>query len=189
MSKINDLFISSYNEIKNVRCITLVAMLGAISIVLGYLAIMPVETIKITFNFLPNEFAFYLFGPVVGAVYGAALDILTWFIKPAGPFFYGFTVSAVLTGLLYGFILYKRPLSLKRIIIANLIYMCTINLLLNTYWLTLLYGYNFMALLPMRALKAVIMFPVETAMLYALIRGVEATGVLKSIHNKKTKVS
>jgi ECF transporter S component (folate family) len=189
MSKIKDLFISSYNEIKNVRCITLVAMFGAISIVLGYLAIMPVETIKITFTFLPNEFVFYLFGPVVGAVYGAALDILTWFIKPAGPFFYGFTVSAVLTGLLYGFILYKRPLSLKRIIIANLIYMCTVNLLLNTYWLTQLYGYSFMALLPMRALKAVIMFPVETAMLYALIKGVEATGVLKSLHNKKTKVS
>lgn len=189
MSKIKALFISSYNEIKNVRCITLVAMLGAISIVLGSLAIMPVETIKITFNFLPNEFVFYLFGPVVGVVYGAALDILTWFIRPAGPFFYGFTVSAVLTGLLYGFILYQRPLSLKRIIIANLIYMCTVNLLLNTYWLTQLYGYNFMALLPVRALKAVILFPVETALLYALIRGVEATGVLKGIHNKKTKVS
>lgn len=188
MSKIKDLFISSYNEIKTVRCITLIAMFGAISIVLGYLTIMPVDTIKITFTFLPNEFVYYLFGPVVGVIYGAALDILTWFIRPTGPFFYGFTVSAVLTGLLYGSILYKRPISVKRILIANLIHLCTINLLLNTFWLTQLYGYSFMALLPMRALKAAIMFPVETAMLFAVIKGVEATGVLKGFQ-KKTRIS
>ncbi len=189
MSKIKDLFISSYNEIKNVRCITLLAMFGAISIILGYFTLMPVETIKITFTFLPNEFVFYLFGPVVGAVYGAALDLLTFFVRPSGPFFYGFTVSALLTGLIYGSILYKRPLSVKRIIVANIIHMLTINLLLNTYWLTMLYGYNFMALLPMRALKAIIMFPVETVMLFIVIKGVESTGILKGNHNKKTKVS
>lgn len=188
MSKIKDLFISSYNEIKTVRCITLIAMFGAISIVLGYLTIMPVDTIKITFTFLPNEFVYYLFGPVVGVIYGAALDILTWFIRPTGPFFYGFTVSAVLTGLLYGSILYKKPISVKRILVANLIHLCTINLLLNTFWLTQLYGYSFMALLPMRALKAAIMFPVETAMLFAVIKGVEATGVLKGFQ-KKTRIS
>ena len=189
MRKIKDLFISSYKELKNVRCLTLIAMLGAVSIVLGYLTIMPVETIKITFTFLPNEFVYYLFGPAVGAVYGAALDLLTFVIRPTGPFFPGFTISAVLTGLLFGIILYNKPLSLKRIIIANVIHLFTVNLLLNTYWLTLLYGYEFMALLPMRAFKAAIMFPVETLLLYSVIRGVEATGVLRLLHNKRAKIS
>jgi riboflavin transporter len=184
------LFSSSYRELKNIRCITLVAMLGAISIVLGmYLTIMPVETMKISFTFLPNEFVYYLFGPVVGAVYGAALDILTFVVRPTGPFFYGFTVSAILTGFIYGIILYRKPLSLMRIITAKVIHMVAINLILNTYWLTLLYGSGFLALLPMRLLKAVIMLPVETLLLYSLIKGVEATGVLKGFRNTKTKIS
>ena len=195
MRKIINLFLLSYHEIKRVSCITLLAMMGAISIILGYFTLMPVETIKITFNFLPNEFVYYLFGPAVGAVYGASLDILTFFIRPTGPFFFGFTVSAVLTGLWYGAVFYRRPLSLKRILVAKLIYTVTIHLLLNTYWLTQLYGYNFIALLPIRALKAVIMFPVETMLLYTLIKGAEATGVMKRIRNseenqnRKTKVS
>lgn len=78
MRKNLSLFRSSYSELKKVICIAVLGMLGAISIVIGYFTYMPTETIKITFNFLPNEFAYYLFGPVVGAIYGAAIDILTF---------------------------------------------------------------------------------------------------------------
>ncbi len=190
MRKFLTLFSASYKELRSIRCITLVAMLGAISIVLGiYFTFLPVETMKISFTFLPNEFVYYLFGPVVGAVYGAALDILNFIVKPTGPYFYGFTVSAVLTGLLYGTMLYNKPLSLKRIIAAKMVHMVTINILLNTYWLTMLYGNGFFAILPLRILKAVIMLPVEVFLLYSLIKAVEATGVLKGFHNSKTRIS
>ncbi len=195
MRKFKTLFIQSYKELKRVSCITLLAMLGAISIVLGYFALQPIEILKISFNFLPNEFVYYLFGPAVGIVYGAALDLLTFFVRPTGPFFYGFTVSAILTGLWYGAVLYRRPLSFKRILAAKLIYTLTIHLLLNTYWLTQLYGYNFIAILPIRALKSALLLPVETMLLYSLIKGAEATGVLKRIQstgdrpNRKTKAS
>ncbi len=178
MTKFTAFFKSSYQELKSIRCITLISMLGAVSIVLGSLVFMVGDFLKVGFNFLPNEFVYYLFGPVVGVVYGAALDILTFIVRPTGPFFFGFTLSAILSGFLYGVILYKRPLSLKRILAANLVQLVVVNLLLNTYWLTMLYGYNFMAILPLRALKAFIMLPVETIMLYMVIKGVEASGVI-----------
>jgi ECF transporter S component (folate family) len=181
MAKFTALFKSSFKELKSLKCITLTAMLGAVSIALGSLVIMVGDFLKIGFTFLPNEFVFYLFGPVVGMVYGAAMDILTFIVRPAGPFFFGFTVSSIITGLIYGCILYKKPLSLKRILAANLVHLVLINLLLNTYWLTMLYGYNFMALLPLRALKALIMLPVETIMLYTVIKGVEASGIIHKI--------
>jgi ECF transporter S component (folate family) len=152
-----DLFISSYRELKNVRCITLTAMFGAISIILGSLTIMVGDFLKIGFSFLPNEFVFYLFGPFVGAIYGAFMDILTFIVKPTGTFFPGFTVSAILTGLIYGTIMYKRPLNIKRVIVANLIRIVFIDILLNTYWLTILIGKGFFVLLPIRALKGLIM--------------------------------
>lgn len=189
MSKIKDLFISSYKELKNVRSLTLAAMFGAISIVLGSLTIMIGNFLKIGFSFLPNEFAYYLFGPFVGAFYGAAMDILTYIIKPMGAFFPGFTISAVLTGILYGLVLYKRPLSLKRIIVANVLRTVFIDMLLNTYWLTILIGKGFFLIFPLRALKLIIMLPIETILLFALIKGVEASGILNLLHRKKVKIS
>ena len=101
MKKMKELFLSSSKEMKNLKCITLLSMLGAVSIILGYLTFMPSQSIKVTFNFLPNEFVYYLFGPVTGAFFGAAMDILTYILRPTGPFFYGFTISAILNGLLY----------------------------------------------------------------------------------------
>jgi ECF transporter S component (folate family) len=185
MSKITDLFKASYRELSHLTGITLLGMFGAISIIIGmFVTIMPVDTIKITFTFLPNEFIYYLFGPAVGAIFGAVLDILNFIIKPTGTYFFGFTLSGILTGLLYGLILYKRPVSLVRIFIATLIRVLFIDLLLNTYWLTVMYGYNFAALLPMRALKNIIMLPIESLLLFALIKGVEATGVLKLLRSR-----
>jgi riboflavin transporter len=190
MTKFTALFKSSYQELKSIRCITLTAMLGAVSIVLGSLVFMIGDFLKVGFNFLPNEFVYYLFGPVVGVIYGAALDLLTFIVRPAGPYFFGFTLSAMISGLIYGVILYKRPLRLKRIVFANLIHLVLIHLLLNTYWLTMLYGYQFMAILPLRALKAVIMLPVETMMLYLVIKGVEASGVVhKLFPGKPAKIA
>lgn len=189
MRKIKDLFISSNKEFANLICIVLLGMFGAVSIVLGSLTIMPVDTIKITFVFLPNEFIYYLFGPSVGAFFGAAMDILNFIIKPTGAYFFGFTLSGILSGLIFGLILYKRPLSVKRIFIATLIRVIFIDLLLNTYWLQVMYGYNFMAMLPMRALKNFIMLPVETLLLFGLIKGLEATGILRGFQSKNVRLS
>jgi ECF transporter S component (folate family) len=190
MTKIKDLFISSCKVLKSVKCITLAAMFGALSIVLGSLTILITENIKIEWTFLPNEFVYYLFGPFVGILYGAAMDILNYIVKPMGPFFPGFTISAMLKGLIFGLILYKRPISLKSVVAANIIRAVFVDLLLNTYWLTLLYGNPYYVILPGRVLKLLIMFPVETLLFYLLVKGVEASGILRLLDttNRKLRV-
>lgn len=107
-----------------------------------------------------------LFGPVTGCLVGGLSDVIAYIVKPVGGFFPGFTISAMLGGIIYGVILYKKPLSLKRVIIANSIVAVTVNLFLNTLWLTLLYGDAFFALLPARAAKQLIMLPVDTLLFY-----------------------
>lgn len=186
MSKMKALFISSLREFRNLRSLTLMAMFGAISIVIGlYLTFMPTQTIKVTFNFLPNEFVYYLFGPAAGSLFAIAMDLLTFMVRPMGSFFIGFTISAAITGLIYGSILYKKPLSLKRIFIAKVIHMILINLLLNTYWLSIMYGNAFVVLFPARLIKSLIMLPIETILLFSLIKAVSATGVLKLLRRKE----
>lgn len=35
-------------------------------------------------------------------IFGGALDVLKYIIKPTGPFFFGFTFDAMLSGIIYG---------------------------------------------------------------------------------------
>lgn len=180
MSKIFISFKTSYLELKHLICIILLGMFSALSVIVGrFLTIMPVPTIKISFTFLPNEFIYYMFGPTVGAIFGAVLDILNLIVTPTGPYFFGFTLSGILTGILFGLMLYKKPVRFTRIFIATLIRILFIDLLLNTYWLTVMYGYNFTAILSARALKNFILLPIESILLYALIKGMEATGIIR----------
>lgn len=180
-----NLFKESYKEIKNVRCITVTAMLGAVSIVLGSLRLDITNFLRIGFSFLPNQFVYYMFGPTVGGVYGAAIDILTFILKPSGVFHPGITFNAVLTGIIYGLVLYKRPFSLKRVLIANVIQMIIVNLILTTYWLTDLTGSSFFALFPPRALKSLIMLPIETILFFTTVKALEAAGIKKLLTGKR----
>ena len=154
-------------------------MLGAISMVLGYFTISIGNFLKIGFTFLPNQTAFYLFGPVAGGIFGGAMDILNYFIKPTGPFFFGFTFDAILSGVIFGAFLYKKPLSIKRIFIVSAVEMIIVNLILHTYWLSILQGKAFLALLPLRALKSIIMLPIETILLFTLLKYLESSGIKK----------
>ena len=184
MRKLATLFTDSYQEFRHVRTITTLAMFAAISVVLGYFTIDAGPYVKIGFSTISNQFVHYMFGPVVGAFFGGALDILKYLLKPTGPYFPGFTFSAALAGLIYGFFLYKKPLSVKRILLAELIVSVLCNMLLGTYWLNLLYGKAFMAIFPMRVLKNLIMTPINAALFYSIGKAMEAAGIFRMLKGK-----
>ena len=185
MRKIWDLFKDSLKEFKTIRCITLTAMFGAISIVIGSLRVQVTAFLRVSFSFLPNQFVYYLFGPAVGGLYGAAMDILTFIVKPSGAFHPGITFDAFLTGIIYGLFYYKRHISFKRVLIANIVQMIIVNIFLTTYWLTDLTGTGFFSLLPPRAIKSLIMLPIETILFYSTVKTVEATGIIKLLSGKR----
>lgn len=172
-------FGDSFQELKNLKSLVMAAMLLAIAVVLGFYTIQLTESIKIGFANLANEFAGMMFGPVVGGLIGALADVLKYMVNPTGPFFPGFTISGLCGGLIYGMVLYKKPLSLKRVIVANTLVTVLVNLLLNTYWLTLLYGNAYVALLPARVVKQLVMLPIEVALFYGVARILLKAGIKK----------
>lgn len=179
------LFTDSLHELKNLKSMVMAAMLLAIAVVLGFFTLQLTEFIKIGFAYIANEFAGMMFGPVVGSLIGALADILKYMVNPTGPFFPGFTISGFFGGLIYGIVLYKKPLSIKRIIIANTLVTILVNLLLNTYWLTLLYGNAYMALLPARVVKQIIMLPIEVILFYAVAKILVKSGLFAFIRSTK----
>ena len=107
------------------------------------------------------------------------MDIVKFLIKPTGAFFPGFTLVAIVAGLIYGCFYYKRPLTLTRVLIAELTVCVICNMLMSTYFLSMLYGKGFLALLPMRAFKNIIMWPINSVLFYTVRKVLESAGVVR----------
>ncbi len=168
MNKIKEMFKDSAKELKSVQTLATAAMLTAITAILGFFTIVIGDFIKIQFSFLPMGIAGMMFGPVVSGILGGISDIICFIIKPTGTFFPGFTFNAIISGLIYGIFLYKKPISLKRIFSAKLLITLIVELCLTTTWLNILYGQGFLAILPMRIVKCAVMLPIDTVMLYVV---------------------
>ncbi len=139
MKKLKELYQQSLKELCRTKTIVLCGLLAALAIVLSLVASIQIGPyIKIGFSGLPNRIVEFLFGPVVGCLFGGALDLLKYVLKPDGPFFFGFTFNAMLSGLIYGSLLYRRPVSVKRIVIAEFFVKLVINCGLNTLWISML---------------------------------------------------
>jgi ECF transporter S component (folate family) len=90
---------------------------------------------------------------------------------PTGSFFIGYTISAALTGLVFGLFLHNaktRKQFLLRLIISNLMVLVFISLGLTTFWLAITMKKAFWALIPVRIVSAAIRFPIETGTIFAL---------------------
>ena len=138
-------------KLRNTKTLTLAAMLVAIGIVLGFFKIPISQIIEIRFGSLPIAVAGMSLGPGIAGIIGAIIDVLGYLVKPTGPFFPGFTISGIVSGLIFGIAF-------------------VVGIIMNTFWLDLLYikaGYftTLIARLP----KELIMLPINIVMLYVIL--------------------
>ena len=135
--------------------------------------------IRIGISEVPNLIVDFFFGPVAGAVFGGAMDIVKYLVKPSGAFFPGFTLTAILGGLIFGSFLYKKKLTVIRLFLAELVVKAVLNVGLNSIWLKILYQKAIFALLPSRIVSNGVMLFVDTALIFIIL-----TAVDKRIGNK-----
>ena len=185
MKKLATLFTDSYNEFRHVRTLTATGMFGAVSLVLGYFTLAVGDYVKIGFSTIANQFVYYLFGPVVGGVFGGVMDILKYLMKPVGGYFPGLTLVCVTAGVIYGLFYYKKPISLWRILTAELVVAVVCNIGMNTFCLSIILGKGFFALLPARILKNQIMWPIHSLLFYTIGKTVEASGVFHRLKRQE----
>lgn len=144
----------------NVKNLAVVASLIALNIVLSRFVSINAWNIKIGFTFISLYVAGYLYGPIAAAIVGGLGDFIGASLFPIGPYFPGFTLTAVLTGLLFGLFL-KDQNNFKVIIFTVLINEIVCSLVLNTYWIHLLYNADYKVLLISRLLQCGVMSIVE----------------------------
>ena len=153
------------------KMIVTLGLLVAMEIVLNRFLSINAWNIKIGFSFIPVVMAAMIFGPVAAAIVGALGDFIGAMLFPIGAYFPGFTFTAALMGLCWGFFLHKNP-TIVKIVIATVINQFILGLILNTYWISVLYGSPFKALFLTRIVQAVILTVVQIAVTYALSKAV-----------------
>lgn len=153
----------------NVKSSSLLAVLIAIEIVLSRFLSIHTWNVKISFGFIPIVIAAMLFGILEAGMVAALGDILGAFMFPVGPYFPGFTVTAFLTGVIFAIFLKKKQ-SLSRIVVAVLMVQLIGSLMLNTYFISVLYGTPFNVLIITRSYQAVVMSVVQIAVTWLISR-------------------
>ena len=145
---VKNYFYSSAKNIYALRPLAMMAMMVALGAVLSLLAI-PISimggTKQLSFEYLPFAVVGGFFGPVAGAVFGAAEDVVAALIR-GDDFMPIYTAVSVLRGILFGFILYspkktkpKTSTLVIRLCVAKVIDAIVINIFLNSliehiYW-------------------------------------------------------
>ena len=92
--------------------------------------------ISLTYSFF--SLICLIYGPSAGLMIGFFSDVLGHFLfnKYGAPFYFGYTIQAMLTGFVYGLCFYKTRITFTRCFIARVI----VNLLLNVIWGSICFG-------------------------------------------------
>ena len=154
---------------KNVKVLVIIAMMTALEVVLSRFMSIPIgNSLKFGFNFVPICVAAYLYGPFASVFVGGVGDLLGALLIPSDTFFYGFTVTAALTGLFFGILLHKKY-SFLRILFGVLMVQIALTIFLDALWFNIYYGTPYSVMLVTRAVKAGVMVVVQCVTLNLIL--------------------
>lgn len=163
-----------FKALKKPRHMAKCAMILALSALSAYLMTMyPTDYLKISITFLFVSVAAMEYGPFIGGAVAALSDIISYISKPMGAYMPLLTLTTALGGIIVGLFLYKNKTQLWRIVTARAIVVVFISTLIDTYIISSVYGTVFSALFVTRAIKNVIAFPIEVALMTAILKLVQ----------------
>ena len=151
---------------KKIKKIIISALLLASAIVINRFLSINTSIVSIGFTFVPLMLAGIILGWKYSLVIGLLTDLIGALLFPFGSYFVGYTISSALTGLVYGLLLYRKgdfvvdKKFMINLVIAILIVCIFINGGLNTLWLVITSKKAFLAILPTRVLKQLLMMPI-----------------------------
>ena len=173
MNKKNKKILSFSHPKMDTKSITWMAIIMALQIILSKINIGP-DFVKISPAFIMTALLGYYFGPWWGGLAGICTDLIGHtFLGSGGTFFIGFTISAFIAPFLYGIVLYGYNVSWQRVIFSTFLVTLIHNLILNTLWIILLYHLKLKIILPIRIIKNIISWIVESIVLFFVLKIIE----------------
>lgn len=149
------------------KSVSTIGVLIAMNIILSRFLSIHTWNLKIGFSFVPVVVAAILYGPLMAALVAAIGDIAGAVLFPVGAYFPGFTVTALLTGAVFGLFL-KKTTTVLPVILSVLTVQIAGSLLLNTLWVSILYGSPYGAVFMTRIYQAAAMAVVQIVSIVAI---------------------
>ncbi len=170
----------------SIRVLTVLAMLIAMTVMLDRFPGLSIKTAgwKIGFSFVPPMLAAMLYGPLEAALVYGLSDLIGATLFPFGPYHPGFTIVAALMGFVMGIFLNKKPFAFakgsfewKKIrffpnqLLCVLINAILLGLVVNTYWVSQLYGSKtYWGWFVYRLVEYAVLVPVQLIMIPVLLK-------------------
>ena len=176
------------DELKNIRVLAFAVMVCAMAIVLESMPIYLLgQTLKIYFSFLVVGLGCACYGPVVGMLAGGVIDTVGFLLAGYDePYFPGYLLTAVLSGLIYGVLLYRRPVSIPRLIVLRLLINFGNNVALGSVWKAMLYGKGYLYYFTTGLVKNAVLLPLEVFLMWMVLRAADRWALDKKyLHSRR----
>ncbi|MEE3486777.1 MAG: folate family ECF transporter S component [Bulleidia sp.] len=162
---------SSADTFRSTRKLACMAAMIALKVVVGSFFYIPVgENLHVSLSFLLVAVDAMILGPVAGMVSGALTDIIGFMLVPNGPWFAGYTLTAMLGELVYALFFYRQKPDWKRCIASKVITNYGVNVLLGSLWSAMLYSKGYIYYMTKSLIKNSIALPVQIIALFAVMR-------------------
>lgn len=167
--------------------LVLSALLLSLTIVFSRFLSFKTNILVVSFTFVPIMISAIYLGPKYSSVIAALADLIGALLFPfgTGTYFPGFTLSAFLTGLVYGLFLHKKGYTesdenndevireidsgfISKLIISSIIVLGLIDILLSSVWLNMTVGKSYTAILSVRTILKLIMLPIQVVVIFLL---------------------
>ena len=163
------------------------ALLIALSVVLtrvfsASLMIAGVPAARLSIGFLPIILAGIALGPYFGMAVGAAADVLGYFLFPSGVYFPPITLTSALVGLL-AYLIYRATTHSRewlRLLSCVAVTQIVCSMLLQTLWVSILYGKGYMLLFPARAITTLVTIPLYYFIIHAIVAALKGAKLIKA---------
>ena len=157
-----------------IKKIILSAMLLAILIILSRFASIKTDILVISLSFIPIMMSAIWLGYKYSMLIALLGDFIGAILFPFDPYFPGFTLSAAISGAIYGIFLYNKGKQLKnnkliiRLIFSSTLVLLGVNIVITSFWLHILYGKAYVAVMASRIITQLVMLPIQVMTVYAI---------------------
>lgn len=173
-------------NISKLKKIIIAGLLLATTIVLNRFLSVKTPVLVVSFSFIPVMLSGILLGPWWTMAVAGLADLIGALLFPFGSYFVGYTISAVVSGFIYGMFLQKKFNTTKKrfiinLVISTLLVLIICNAGLNSLWIHITLKKAIWVILPTRLLKQLIMLPIQVVSIFFIDLGLEKIGVYKKL--------
>lgn len=154
--------------------IILSSMLLAVLIIFSRFVSIKTDILIISLSFIPIMMSAMWLGYKYSMLIASLGDLIGAILFPFGPYFPGFTLSAAISGIIYGILLYNKGTQLGnkklliRLIISSILVLFGVNIFITSFWIHILYGKAYVVIMAGRIITQIVMFPVQVITIYAI---------------------